>query len=121
MLISYLPILILLAIVSAFVVGTIAITRVLGPSRVNDTKMAAFECGVPSQGDSRHPMSIGYFRVAILFVLFDVEVIFFYPWAVNFKQLGVTGFVGMLMFSVAIFAGFFFVLKNKILDFGLDD
>ena len=70
-----------------------------------------FECGIESVGNARIPFSVKYFLVAILFVLFDVEVIFMYPWAVNFKDLGMYGFLEMLMFMGFLLLGFFLRLK----------
>ena len=72
----------------------------------------AFECGIEAKGNARAPFNIKYFLVAILFVLFDVEVIFMYPWAVNFKDLGTTGFIEMTVFVGLLLVGFFY-LKRK--------
>jgi NADH-quinone oxidoreductase subunit A len=74
-----------------------------------------FECGIESQGNARAPFSVKYFLVAILFVLFDVEVIFMYPWAVNFKELGVNGMIEMLIFMALLLTGFFYIIKKGAL------
>ena len=82
---DYLPIIIQLALVLGFVGATIAATHLIGPKRKTADKLETFECGIEIHGNARSPFSIKYFLVAILFVLFDVEIIFMYPWAVNFK------------------------------------
>ena len=92
-----------------------AITHILGPKRKTADKLATFTSGIPSHGDARHPMAIKYFMVAILFVLFDVEVIFFYPYAVNFKSLGWEGFKAVLMFVGFFLAGFIYIWKKGAL------
>ena len=96
--IQYLPIGLMFIVALGFVVGTMLLTHWLGPKRKTKIKLDAFECGIEAQGNARLPFNIKYFLVAILFVLFDVEVIFMYPWAVNFKELGVAGFVEMILF-----------------------
>ena len=95
---DYLAILIQLVVALGFVVTTMIVTHLLGPKRHSAQKAEAFECGIESVGNARLPFSIKYFLTAILFVLFDVEVIFFYPWAVNFKELGGSGYLKMLLF-----------------------
>ena len=78
-------------------------------------KLINFESGIPSVGNARQPMGIKYFLVAILFVLFDVEVIFFYPYAVNFKALGWNGFLAVLLFVAFFLAGFVYIMKKGAL------
>ena len=81
-------------------------------SKVKDEN---FECGIESLGNARIPFSVKYFLVAILFVLFDVEVIFLYPWAVNFKDLGMEGMIKMVIFMLLLLVGFFYIVKKKAL------
>ena len=95
-----------------FVGTTIVVTHLVGPKRYSKKKMESFECGVESQGNARIPFSIKYFLVAILFVLFDVEVIFMYPWAVNFKTLGVQGLLEMMLFLGLFLVGFIYIIKK---------
>ena len=90
-------------------------THLLGPKRKTKIKQDVFECGIEAQGNARAPFSIKYFLVAILFVLFDVEVIFMYPWAVNFKELGIVGFIEMLLFITFFLIGFYYILKKGAL------
>jgi len=98
-----------------FVVTTMFATHWLGPKRKSKIKDDTFECGIEVQGNARIPFSIKYFLVAILFVLFDVEVIFMYPWAVNFKHLGITGFIEMLTFVAFLLVGFYYIIKKGAL------
>ena len=113
---DYLPIFLQFLFAAGFVVATITATHFLGPKKKTSNKLEAFECGVESQGNARNPFSIKYFLTAILFVLFDVEVIFMYPWAVNFRELGIYGFLEMLVFMALLLAGFYYVIKRKALD-----
>ncbi len=113
--IDYLAIFIQFIIAGGFVLTTIAATHWLGPKRKSAKKLQSFECGLESIGNARLPFSVKYFLVAILFVLFDVEVIFFYPWAVNFRELGDAGFVKMLVFIVPLLLGYFYILKKGAL------
>ena len=112
---SYVPILIQLGVALGFVVTTILATHVLGPKRKSKKKLDSFECGIESSGNARVPFSIKYFLIAILFVLFDVEVIFMYPWAVNFRELGTKGLVEMFLFIGLLLLGFFYVVKKGAL------
>ena len=112
---NYLPIILQFIVAAGFVVTTMFVTHLLGPKRKSKIKLEAFECGIESQGNARLPFSIKYFLVAILFVLFDVEVIFMYPWAVNFKELGTQGILEMLLFTGLLFVGFIYVLKKGAL------
>lgn len=112
---EYLPILIQFIVALGFVATTMVATHLLGPKRKSKIKLETFECGIESQGNARIPFSIKYFLVAILFVLFDVEVIFMYPWAVNFKELGIQGLLEMLVFLVLLLTGFFYIIKKGAL------
>lgn len=113
---DYLPVLIQLGLALGFIVTTMIVTHSIGPKRNSQKKDDPFECGVPVQGDARTPISIKYFLIAILFVLFDVEVIFLYPWAVNFKGLGITGFIEMVLFMGLLLAGFYYVIRKGVLN-----
>ena len=113
---DYLPILMQMLLAVGFVVGTIIISGKLGPKRNSKIKDENFECGIESEGNARIPFSVKYFLVAILFVLFDVEVIFLYPWAINFKSLGIEGMVKMVIFMMLLLIGFFYIIKKKALE-----
>lgn len=112
---NYLPIAIQLLFALLFIGAMMAVTHWLGPKRKTSDKLAGFESGIESVGNARQPMAIKYFLVAILFVLFDVEVIFFYPYAVNFKELGWDGFMAVIMFVAFFLAGFFYIIKKGAL------
>jgi NADH-quinone oxidoreductase subunit A len=112
---DYLPILIQLGLALAFVAFSMVVSHMVGPKRSSKVKDAAFECGIESVGNARTPISVKYFLTAILFVLFDVEVIFMYPWAVNFRELGAFGFIEMLVFMTLLMAGFFYIIKKGVL------
>jgi len=101
---DYFPIGIQLLFALGLVTVMIAGSHFLGPKRKTSDKLQVFESGIEQFGNARQPMAIKYFLVAILFVLFDVEVIFFYPYAVNFRGLGWDGFLAVLMF-VGFFSG----------------
>ena len=112
---DFLPILMQAGLAVGFVVMTIIGSSFLGPKRHSKNKDINFECGIESVGNARIPFSVKYFLVAILFVLFDVEVIFMYPWAVNFKEMGVDGLIKMSIFMILLLIGFFYVIKKKAL------
>lgn len=113
---DYLPILMQAGLAVGFVVMTIIGSNFLGPKRHSRNKDKNFECGIESVGNARIPFSVKYFLVAILFVLFDVEVIFLYPWAINFKALGIEGMVKMVIFMSLLLVGFFYIIKKKALE-----
>jgi NADH-quinone oxidoreductase subunit A len=113
---SFFPLIIQLVVVLAFVVASMWGTHKLGPKRATSDKLVPFESGIESVGNARSPFSIKYFLVAILFVLFDVEVVFMYPWAVNFRQLGAGGLWDMFLFIALFLAGFFYIIKKGALD-----
>src|SRR6185436_19703630 len=110
-LLQYAPIALMFLVAAGFVGVTMVATHALGPKRNTNIKLDSFECGIEAKGNARVPFNIKYFLVAILFVLFDVEVIFMYPWAVNFNELGWTGFVEMVLFIVSMLIGFFYIIK----------
>ena len=111
----YLPVGLQLLFAILFVGMMMGVTHLLGPSRTTADKLANFESGIESIGNARQPMAIKYFLVAILFVLFDVEVIFFYPYAVNFKSLGWHGFIAVMMFVGFFLCGFIYIIKKGAL------
>jgi NADH-quinone oxidoreductase subunit A len=112
---DFFPIALMFIVALAVVVALLIVTHWLGPKRKTKIKDDTFECGIEVQGNARVPFSIKYFLVAILFVLFDVEVIFMYPWAVNFKSLGLLGFVEMLTFVALLLVGFYYIIKKGAL------
>jgi len=113
--IDYFALVVQFMVAAGFVVTTMLATHFIGPNRKTADKLENFECGIEAQGNARLPFSIKYFLVAILFVMFDVEVIFMYPWAVNFKALGLTGLFEMFLFIGLLLLGFFYVIKKGAL------
>ncbi len=112
---DYIPMLIMFVVAMGFVLLVISVTHYLGPQRKSQIKLETFECGIEAQGNSRIPFSVKYLLVAILFVLFDVEVIFMYPWAVNFLKLGMYGFIEMIIFICLFMLGFLYIVKKGAL------
>jgi len=113
--IDYLPIVLMFIVALGFVITTMLASHWLGPKRKSAVKLDSFECGIEAQGNARMPFAIKYFLVAILFVLFDIEVIFMYPWAVNFKELGMTGVIEVFSFIALLLIGFYYMLSKKAL------
>jgi len=113
---DFLPVLVQLGLAAAFVIVTMLVTHSIGPKNRGKVKDAQWECGIESVGDARAPISVKYFLIAILFVLFDVEIIFMYPWAVNFKTLGWLGFVEMIIFMGILLGGFYYIIKKGVLN-----
>ncbi len=114
-LIQYAPIGLMFLFAAGFVGVTMIATHALGPKRKTSIKLESFECGIEPQGNARIPFNIKYFLVRIALRLFDVEVIFMYPWAVNFKDLGIRGFIEMVVFMAALLIGFFYIIKKGAL------
>jgi NADH-quinone oxidoreductase subunit A len=114
--VNYLPIGIQLIFAIGFIGTMMGLTHWFGPKRNSAEKLQNFESGIEIKGNARQPMAIKYFLVAILFVLFDVEVIFFYPYAVNFRSLGWHGFSALTMFVGLFLAGFIYIIKKGALD-----
>ncbi|HOZ52202.1 MAG TPA: NADH-quinone oxidoreductase subunit A [Chitinophagaceae bacterium] len=112
---NYLPIVIQVIIAIGFVVIMMGSTHFLGPKRKTKDKLENFECGIEQEGNARQPLAVKYFLVAILFVLFDVEVIFFYPYAINFRSLGWDGFMAVVMFVAFFILGFTYIIKKGAL------
>jgi NADH-quinone oxidoreductase subunit A len=112
---DYVPIAIQLLFAGGFVFLVLGVTHLLGPKRNTEEKLKNFESGIEPVGNARQPMAIKYFLIAILFVLFDVEVIFFYPYAVNFRVLGWSGFAEVLLFVFFFLIGYIYIIKKGAL------
>lgn len=113
---DYIPILIQAFVALGFVGTVLVVTHLWGPKLRAKKKDKNWECGIEEVGNARFPVSVRYFMTAILFVLFDVEVIFFYPYAVNFKELEAEGLFAVIMFVALFLTGFFYVLKKGALE-----
>ncbi len=99
----------------------VTLSYVIGRKVKNKVKDMPYECGIAPTGDARERFSVKFYLVAMLFILFDIEAIFLYPWAVVYKQLKMFAFVEMLAFVVLVMAGFFFVWKKGVLDWAHSD
>jgi len=113
---DYIPVVLQSIVVLGFVVGTLVFAPKLGPKLSSKKKDSNWECGIEADGNARFPISVRYFMIAILFVLFDVEVIFFYPYAVNFQALKLDGLLAVLLFVGFFLTGFIYVLKKGALE-----
>ena len=112
---NYLPVLIQMLFAVGLIATILIGSDLIGPKRKGSDKLQNFESGIEIKGNARQPMAIKYFLTAILFVLFDVEVIFFYPYAVNFRALHWHGFVAVLLFVALFLAGFIYIFKKGAL------
>jgi NADH-quinone oxidoreductase subunit A len=112
---NYLPIGLQLLFAAGLIASIIVLSNYLGPKRATADKLQNFESGIEIKGNARQPMAVKYFLVAILFVLFDVEVIFFYPYAVNFRELGWGGFMAVLVFVSLFITGLVYIFKKGAL------
>ena len=113
---DYMPIGMQLVFVAILLIIMAFGSKALGPVRKTKDKLQTFESGIEQKGNARDPIAVKYFLVAILFVLFDVEVIFFYPYAVNFRALGWEGFLAVALFVSLFLAGFIYIIKKGALN-----
>ena len=113
---GYIPIFIFLAIAIAFPVVTIIVAKLIRPSSPFATKLEAYECGIKAASDSRGRYTVRFYIVAILFVVFDVETIFLFPWAVQFKKLGLFGLLEMMIFLGILIVGYIWIWKKGALE-----
>jgi NADH-quinone oxidoreductase subunit A len=116
---DYLPIVVQSVVALGFVAITMFLTHFMAGKRKKIhvlRKEENFECGIEVKGNARFPFSVRYFLIAILFVLFDVEIIFFYPWAINFKELGWSGFFEMFIFLSFLLFGFYYIIQKGALE-----
>ncbi len=113
---EYVPILIFLAIAIAFPVVTIILAKLVRPHFPSKDKLEAYECGIQAASDSRGRYTVRFYIVAILFVIFDVETIFLFPWAIQYSVLGLFGLVEMLVFLAILIVGYIWVFRKGALD-----
>src|SRR6185436_19015189 len=112
----YFPVLLQAVIAMGLAAGLLTASYLLGKKVRNRIKDMPYESGIVPTGDARHPFSVKFYLVAMLFIVFDIESIFLYPWAVVYRELKIFGFVEMLIFIVLILCGFFFIWKKGALD-----
>ena len=115
---GWLSILIMIALGAGFAFVAIMLSSVLGPRKPSPEKSAPYECGMPAVGDARERQSVKFYLVAMIFLLFDIEVAFLYPWAMALRELGWNGFVQVVLFMGLLLAGYTYVWRKGALDWG---
>ena len=113
---EYLPVLLFVVVGFVFAASTIGMSTFIVPRRNNAIKNSPYECGVEPVGDARARFSVKFYLVAVLFILFDIEAVFLYPWAVAFRALGIYGLVEMLLFILVLLVGYLYLLKQRALE-----
>src|SRR5919202_49539 len=115
---EYLPILALLILAGLFSVLSFIASRLLAPRRPNLAKSAPYECGIVPDREPAERFPVRFYLVAMIFIIFDIEIIFLYPWAVIYRQLGAFGLWEMILFAVAVFVSFLYLIGNGALNWG---
>jgi NADH-quinone oxidoreductase subunit A len=113
---SFWPILLLLGLGAGFAAGNILLSQFLGPKKPSPEKSAPYECGMPAVGDARERQSVKFYLVAMIFLLFDIEVAFLYPWAIAFRELGWTGLMQITVFFALLVTGYIYVWRKGAFD-----
>jgi NADH-quinone oxidoreductase subunit A len=116
----YLPLLIHFIVAGIVATGIVVLSRILGYRKPTMAKMSPYECGMVPVGDARERFSVKFYLVAMLFIIFDVEAVFLYPWAVILKDLKMFGFWEMMVYIGIVLVGFFYVWKKGVLDWGVN-
>jgi len=114
----YLPLLIHFVLAGAVATGIVLLSWIVGYRKPTLAKLSPYECGMIPIGDARQRFSVKFYLVAMLFIIFDVEAVFLYPWAVILKELKMFGFFEMLVYIGVVLVGFFYVWKKGVLDWG---
>jgi NADH-quinone oxidoreductase subunit A len=115
---GWFSILIMIALGAGFALVSVLLSHVLGPRHPTAEKSAPYECGMPPVGDARERQSVKFYLVAMIFLLFDIEVAFLYPWAMALRDLGWNGFVEVVLFFALLLAGYMYVWRKGALDWG---
>jgi NADH-quinone oxidoreductase subunit A len=113
---GFLPIVIMIGLAAGFWGGNLVLSQFLGPRKPSPEKSAPYECGMPAVGDARERMSVKFYLVAMIFLLFDIEVAFLYPWAVNLRALGAVGFWQIVTFFALLLTGYIYVWRKGAFD-----
>jgi NADH-quinone oxidoreductase subunit A len=113
---TYLPIILLILVALAFGLGSVVFSSLIGQKKFSKVKMAPYECGCEPIGTARERFPIKFYLIAMLFILFDIEAVFLYPWAILYKKLGMFGLVEMGLFIVILFVGYIYVWKKGALE-----
>jgi len=117
---TYFPVLVQIIIAVVIASALVAITFLLGKRVKDRVKDSPYECGIAPTGSARERFSVKFYLVGIVFILFDIETVFLYPWAVVFRELKMFAFVEMLLFIVLILAGFFYIWKKGALNWATE-
>ncbi|MEO7443308.1 MAG: NADH-quinone oxidoreductase subunit A [Acidimicrobiales bacterium] len=115
---EYLPIFTLLVLATLFAGGSFVASAMLNPKRPTAAKTAPYECGIVPESAPAERFPVRFYLVAMIFIIFDIEIIFLYPWAVVFRRLELFGLIEMVVFAVAVFVSFLYLLSNGALDWG---
>ena len=115
---GWLGVLLMIILGVGFAAVMIGLSVLLGPKNPTPEKLAPYECGMPAVGNARERQSVKFYLVAMIFLLFDIEVAFLYPWAVSLRDLGWSGFVQIVTFFLILLVGFVYVWRKGVLDWG---
>jgi NADH-quinone oxidoreductase subunit A len=117
---GWLSIFIMIALGAGFALMSIILSGLLGPRKPTPEKLAPYECGMPPVGDARERQSVKFYLVAMIFLLFDIEVAFLYPWAMALRDLGWGGFLQVVLFMLLLSSGYVYIWRKGALDWGTD-
>jgi len=115
---GWLPILIMIALGAGFGAVNVGLGMLIGPRRPSAEKLAPYECGMPPVGDARERHPVKFYLVAMIFLLFDIEIAFLYPWAMAIRELRWTGFIQLIFFFLILLAGYVYVWRKGVFDWG---
>jgi len=115
---GWLSILIMIALGAAFAAVATGLSSLLGPRKPTPEKLAPYECGMPPVGDARERHPVKFYLVAMIFLLFDIEIAFLYPWALALRDLRWTGFMQLIVFFLILLSGYVYVWRKGVFDWG---
>jgi NADH-quinone oxidoreductase subunit A len=113
---EYIPVLMFIVVAILFAATTLGASHIVMPRRMNARKLSPYECGVEPVGTARNRFPIKFYLVAVLFILFDIEAVFLYPWAVAFRQIGLYGLIEMALFILILLVGYLYLLQKRALE-----
>ncbi len=113
---DYIPILLIMVLAIILAAAMLGLSAVVGPRRDSKRKLSPYESGIPPTGDTRGKFSIKYYLIGALFILFDVEAVFLFAWAVVFKELGLPALIEIIVFLIVILGGYFYIVKKGALE-----
>ena len=116
MLLEYIAIAVMIAVATFIAFAAIGLGELFGPKKNTEAKSIPYESGITPYGEGTRRMPIRFYLIAVLFILFDIEVVFLYPWAVSFRQLGIPGFVTMAVFILVLLIGYIYVWRKGALE-----